>query len=79
MEKTILQISQSIRNFWLHESSPEDWFQKNEDFDQRIRSHFGEWVTKAQAGALQSWAQDERLCFAYILLCDQFPRNIFRN
>lgn len=68
-----------VLEFWFSESSPEDWFTKSEEFDEKIKNRFGELVEKALLAQLDSWAAEPNTRLALILLLDQFTRNIYRN
>ena len=55
------------------------WFNKDEVFDGIIRERFlGLW-RQARAGELPPDAGDARRALAWLILCDQFPRNLFRG
>lgn len=54
------------------------WFQADAQFDQQC-GQFSPLLDRAAAGELMDWRANSHGCLAYILLCDQFPRNIFRG
>ena len=68
-----------ILNFWFKECKPEQWFKKNEDFDQMIENLYSSAIENAIEGKLDSWEESETGCLALIILLDQFTRNIFRD
>ena len=68
-----------ILNFWFKECKPEQWFKKNEDFDQMIENRFSSAIEDAIAGKMDSWEESETGCLALIILLDQFTRNVFRD
>lgn len=75
-----------VLDFWFGRSnSPEfgkvqkKWFEKNEDFDAQVRSHFLPQYELAASGQLESWQDSPENCLALILLLDQFGRNMFRG
>ena len=70
---------EEILNFWFKECKPEQWFKKNEDFDQMIENRFSFAIEDALRGTLDSWEKNESGCLALIILLDQFTRNIFRD
>ena len=70
---------EEILNFWFKECKPEQWFKKNEDFDQMIENRFSSAIESAIAGKLDSWEESESGCLALIILLDQFTRNVFRD
>ena len=58
------------------------WFAKDDAFDEQVRRRFLGLVQAAEAGGLGDWDDDraspaDRL--ALVLVCDQFPRNLFRG
>ena len=56
------------------------WFQKSTDFDESINKKFGPLVDQAKNSELLDWTTETPYtCLAYILLLDQFTRNIYRN
>lgn len=65
--------------FWLDEVSPADWYATDDALDQRIRDRFEETWTEASEGALGLWLTYPNGALAYIILTDQFPRNMFRG
>ena len=76
-------LAESIVEFWF--AAPEAsgtnsrWFQSDEEFDTRIRDSFQSLLPRASQGEFESWGQNPDSWLAYILLTDQFPRNIFRG
>jgi uncharacterized protein (DUF924 family) len=56
-----------------------EWFRKDPAFDEAIRTHFGDLVQQARAQQLQEWARQPASALALLLVCDQFPRNLFRG
>ena len=56
-----------------------EWFRKDPAFDEAIRTHFGDLVQQARAQQLQEWARQPAAALALLLVCDQFPRNLFRG
>ncbi|MGC9368730.1 MAG: DUF924 family protein [Paracoccaceae bacterium] len=65
--------------FWLDEVGPERWYASDEALDARIRERFGGLWEKARAGGLHDWLTSPRGMLAYLILTDQFPRNMFRG
>ncbi len=55
------------------------WWSKNEDIDASIRARFEPQVLAAGAGDLDHWRGSAQGWLALIILCDQFPRNIYRG
>ena len=69
----------TILAFWFDEITPQQWFKKDESFDNLLRDRFGETVTAARSGALDIWADNATGCLALIIVLDQFTRNIYRD
>lgn len=67
-----------ILTFWK-DAGPGKWFVKDTAFDETIRTRFLKSWEAAQRGALRSWEESDEGLLALIILCDQFPRNMFRN
>jgi uncharacterized protein (DUF924 family) len=55
------------------------WFRRGEDVDDEVRRDFGAAVEAAAAGGLRDWLETDRGWLAFIVLVDQFPRNIYRG
>ncbi len=66
-----------ILNFWLHEVGPAGWYAVDADVDTQIRDRFMSDWERAQLDS--SGTCNPRAALAYIVLTDQFPRNMFRN
>ncbi|MCW1933311.1 DUF924 family protein [Pararhodobacter zhoushanensis] len=68
----------AILQYW-NDLGPEGWYAGGEALDAEIRDQFeGDW-DKADAGALIEWMSCPEGILAYLLLTDQFPRNMFRG
>jgi uncharacterized protein (DUF924 family) len=72
--------------FWFGEPAEralgrprEAWFRKDDGFDAAIRVRFGALVDEARAGGLAGWESDDDGALALLVVCDQFPRNLFRG
>lgn len=70
---------QAVLDFWFKESNPEQWFTKDEAFDETIRERFGELHGKVAQGEKASWRETIQGRLAEIIVLDQFSRNLFRN
>lgn len=71
--------SNEILEFWLDELSPADWYREDAALDAKIRQRFEATWTRAAQGALAQWLTYPSGALAYIILTDQFPRNMFRG
>lgn len=70
---------EEVTDFWLNEVGPERWYQVDEALDAEIRSRFGEAWEDARAGGYADWKLRSETLLAYLILLDQFPRNMFRG
>lgn len=68
-----------IIKFWFEETKPRFQFKKDKDFDNKVKSRFGNLLEKAKIGELDSWKNNPESLFALIILLDQFSRNIYRD
>ena len=55
------------------------WFSGGSEFDTEIRQRFGDLVQRARNGDLDQWREQPESSLALILVCDQFPRNLYRG
>lgn len=70
---------EEILSFWLDETGPEGWYAVSEELDQTIRNKFMDTWKKAQEGSFAQWLTYPSGALAYVILNDQFPRNMFRG
>ncbi|MFT4707937.1 MAG: hypothetical protein ACI9PU_001781 [Ascidiaceihabitans sp.] len=68
-----------VLRFWLDECSPAQWYVQDDALDQKIRDQFLETWEGACAGRHSMWLTYPNGALAYIILMDQFPRNMFRG
>lgn len=68
-----------VLRFWLDECGPEAWYRSSDTLDQTIRDRFGETWKAATEGKFALWLTYPSGALAYIILTDQFPRNMFRD
>ncbi len=55
------------------------WWSKRDDVDSGIRVRFEPLLDRASAGELDGWRATPQGRLAFVLLTDQFPRNMFRS
>ncbi len=68
-----------IIDFWIKEVGPNSWYSGTPDLDARIQRLFmNDWEV-ALAGGYTEWAETSLGSLAYLILTDQFPRNMFRD
>jgi uncharacterized protein (DUF924 family) len=71
--------AQEILDYWLHRVGPERWYAVDPTLDAEIRERFGPVWGQARGGELAAWSGSAESCLAYLILLDQFPRNMFRG
>lgn len=77
---------EQVLQFWFGGSSdellsaPRDaWFKKDPVFDGIIRERFAPLLAELAAGTLQPDPSDARQVLAWLIVADQFPRNLYRG
>ncbi|QBC42742.1 DUF924 family protein [Iodobacter fluviatilis] len=70
-----------VLNFWFGQPLEirSEWFRKDANFDAQIKAQFLSAIEAAANGEQAAWLNTPSHSLAYIILLDQFPRNIFRN
>lgn len=68
-----------VLEFWLGEVGPEGWYAGGEALDSDCRNRFADLWQAAREGGLEHWVDGTVGTLAYLILCDQFPRNIHRG
>ena len=70
---------EEIVAFWLEEIGPSGWYKSDESLDTQIRDRFLATWQDASEGAHGFWLSSATGGLAYLILTDQFPRNMFRG
>jgi uncharacterized protein (DUF924 family) len=70
---------ESVLEFWLGDVGPDGWYTPGEDLDDVIRDRFADLWQAAVDGGLDHWAEGTVGSLAFLILTDQFPRNMFRG
>ncbi|MFT5193744.1 MAG: hypothetical protein ACI9EW_002726 [Cellvibrionaceae bacterium] len=70
---------EEIINFWFEEIEPVKHWIKDPEFDQLLRTRFGDVHTAATKGELYHWRENPNGRLAEIIVLDQFSRNMFRD
>jgi uncharacterized protein (DUF924 family) len=70
---------QDVLTFWFVETSEEQWFTKDDAFDETLRRRFLAVYEEALEGRTASWRSTPEGRLAEILVLDQFTRNMFRG
>ena len=74
-----MQGPEEILKFWLDDVGEKGWYVSEEALDQEIRDRFQETWKGASEGKFSMWLTYPTGTLAYIILTDQFPRNMFRG
>lgn len=78
----------AVLNFWFGldaddaktaQSQARLWWSKSDDLDAAIRDGFANLTEQAMQKELTGWENTAEGRLALIILCDQFPRNMYRN
>lgn len=66
-----------VLDFWF--SDPSRWWKKDPAFDEEIRQKFGQLHAEIDAGEHEDWLKTPEGALAYVIVLDQFSRNMFRG
>ncbi len=70
---------EEVLAFWLDELKPEQWYKQDDAMDAEIRARFQTTWQSAMEGRFSLWLTYPTGALAYILVTDQFSRNMFRD
>ena len=70
---------EEVLSFWLDEVGPSGRYKAEDALDQEVRDRFEDAWTGAMQGRHALWLTYPSGVLAYIILLDQFPRNMFRD
>jgi uncharacterized protein (DUF924 family) len=68
-----------VLDYWLGAVGPAGWYAGGDDLDGEITAIFAPIWQAAQEGSLEHWAEGAAGTLAYLIVCDQFPRNMHRG
>jgi uncharacterized protein (DUF924 family) len=68
-----------VLHFWFEEIAPRRWFEKDDAFDQALRGRFLAVHASVAALPIEAYLTDAETALAAVIVCDQFPRNMFRG
>ena len=74
-----MKQADDVLAYWLDEVGPDKWYRADENLDDDIRAQFGTTWDLCQQGACGLWLTDPAGALAYVILTDQFSRNMFRG
>ncbi len=75
----MIETIEQILDFWENEVGPQGWYMPDEELDKKIAKRFMSTWQLAAMGEMRNWQLTAKGCLALIILCDQFPRNMFRG
>lgn len=70
---------EEIITFWIHETKQSEWYTGSVALDTSIKSRFHSSWSLAMAGELRDWWKSAEGSLGFLILTDQFPRNMFRD
>ena len=68
-----------VLEFWIAEVGPKGWFSGGDAVDAACRDRFLDLWHAARGGGLDHWVEGTAGSLAFLVLTDQFPRNMFRG
>jgi len=68
-----------IRHYWMSKLAPKDWYVANDAVDADITQRFLPTWEAARDGKCNDWLMSADGVLSFLILCDQFPRNMFRG
>jgi uncharacterized protein (DUF924 family) len=70
---------EEINAYWLDEIGPKGWYEASDTLDDTIRERFLDTWEQTCEGRFSLWLTYPSGALAYLILTDQFPRNMFRG
>ncbi|MDE3028122.1 MAG: DUF924 domain-containing protein [Paracoccaceae bacterium] len=70
---------EDVLDYWLGAIGPEGWYAAGAALDADVRERFEDLWRAALGGGLDHWVAGPGPSLAFIVLTDQFPRNMFRD
>ena len=74
-----MEKPEDVLRYWLDEIGPSGWYGGSAELDADIRTRFRDTWDASMEGACGLWLTYPVGTLAYIILMDQFPRNMFRD
>lgn len=68
-----------VLDFWIDEVGPAGWYSGGEELDDTIAVRFGDLWQALHDGGLEHWVDGTVGSLAYLIVADQFSRNIHRG
>lgn len=70
---------EEVLKFWLDEVGPDGWYEQSDALDTTVRDMFENTLIGASAGRFSLWLTYPSGALAYIIVTDQFSRNMHRD
>ncbi|MEM9107904.1 MAG: DUF924 family protein [Pseudomonadota bacterium] len=70
---------EEVLRFWLDEVGPDGWYKQSDALDQAVKAQFSETLDGAASGRYSLWLTYPSGALAYIIVTDQFSRNMYRG
>lgn len=77
--KTAILQPDDVLSYWLDEVGADRWYRGDQALDDAIRARFLTTWEDCQEGGCGLWLTDPAGVLAYVILTDQFSRNMFRG
>ena len=74
-----MKTADDILSFWLDEVGSKGWYKVDAALDAQIRDQFESTWIAACEGSFGLWLTYPSGALAYLILMDQFPRNMYRE
>ena len=74
-----LPSAKDVLDFWIGEVGGKNWYVASDELDQSVRDRFLLLWEAAMEGRLGLWLVTPQEALAYVIIVDQFPRNMFRG
>jgi len=68
-----------VIKFWFEETTPQQHWIKDEEFDKMVKLRFSALHKKAMEGELKDWRESPLGSLAEVIILDQFSRNMYRG
>lgn len=72
-------MAASVLTFWLDEVGQRGWYKSDPAVDTEIRERFASALADAMAGRCGHWLVSAEGALAFLILLDQFSRNMYRG
>jgi uncharacterized protein (DUF924 family) len=68
-----------VLDYWLRDLGPKGWYAAGDALDAEIRDRFADLWRAARDGGLDHWVEGSAGTLAFLIVTDQFPRNMWRG